>query len=95
MCFIIAQDDSFCVHGELRLWSAYDNTPSNEGILQICSYGQWTAICDRYSSSSCYIGRIACKAMGYEGAYSQWDIDIYINFQCIWFMHNYTHSYED
>ena len=71
MTLIIALDESSCSHGDVRLWSAYKTTPSNEGILQICSYGRWTAVCDRYSSSSCYIGRIACRSLGYEGAYCE------------------------
>ena len=71
MTLVIALDESSCNHGDVRLWSAYKTTPSNEGILQICSYGRWTAVCDRYSSSSCYIGRIACRSLGYEGAYCE------------------------
>ena len=67
----LASDDSQCTNGAVRLWSAYDSTPANEGVIQICRLGRWYAMCDIYSSySTCYIGRIVCKSLGYPGAIS-------------------------
>ena len=65
----IAVDDSPCVNGNVRLWSAYDDTQSNEGMVQICRGGSWYAMCDTYYSSTCHIGRIVCKSLGYSGAH--------------------------
>ena len=62
-----------CTEGEWRLWSAFDNTPSNEGIPQRCSQnGTWESLC-RYSFSCDAEGRVACRQLGfgwYAGKYS-------------------------
>ena len=57
-------DSTACVNGQFRLWSAYDTTPKNEGILQSCVNGRWYSVCD---ISSCYVGRVACISLGYDG----------------------------
>ena len=62
---IIALDNSPCTHNQFRLWSAYDTTPEHEGLMQICKYGTWYTIHDY---SSCDIGRVVCKSLGYTGA---------------------------
>ena len=66
MTFYLARDDSPCTNGEIRLWSAYDSTPDNEGMLQICKSGRWYAMCDYYYN--CYTAKVACTQLGYPGA---------------------------
>ena len=60
----LARDLSSCINGQIRLWSAYNTTRSNEGVLQICKGGQWYSSC-RYGN--CYTAKTACKQLGYEG----------------------------
>ena len=61
----LARDDSNCTDGDIRLWSAYDNTPENEGTIQICTNGTWYAVCDY---NLCYVAEVACKYLGYAAA---------------------------
>ena len=61
-----ASDDSHCTSGDVRLWSAYDNTPANEGIIQICRNGRWYAMCGY--NWDCYLFGIVCRSLGYSGA---------------------------
>ena len=65
MILPLARDDSDCTDGDIRLWSAYDNTPENEGMIQTCNNGTWNGICDY---SSCYVAKVACTQLGYAGA---------------------------
>ena len=50
----------------MRLFSAFDSTPENEGVLQICTGGTWYAVCQYYYS--CYVAKTACVQLGYSGA---------------------------
>ena len=65
MILPLARDNSNCTDGDVRLWSAYDNTPENEGMIQICTNGIWYGMCDY---SSCYVAKVACTQLGYAGA---------------------------
>lgn len=51
-----------CTHGHITLWSAYDTTPDNEGIILVCKNDTWYPV---YDTSDCRAGEIACKAAGY------------------------------
>ena len=66
---LIALLSSSCSTGDVRIWSAY-NHPDNEGMLQYCRSGVWYGVCHSYYS--CYIGKVACKQLGYAGARSKW-----------------------
>ena len=78
----LASDDSQCTNGAVRLWSAYDNTPANEGIIQICRSGRWYAMCDSYSYSACHVGGIVCRSLGYSGAISKHNCSITCTLVC-------------
>ena len=52
-----------CTDGDVRLWSAY-NTPTNEGVVQICIGSTWHAFCN----SNCYAAKLVCLQLGYLGA---------------------------
>ena len=69
--YTAATDESSCSNGAVRLWSAYDETPASEGMVQICRNGKWHAMCAYYHSSYCTIGKIVCKSLGYLGALSE------------------------
>jgi len=71
MTLPLARDDSYCTNGSVRLWSAFDNTPDNEGIIQTCINNTWYALCDSYY---CQTFAVACKQLGYPGAVGQWHI---------------------
>ena len=55
-------DSSSCSNGAVKLWSAYDSTPANEGLVLVCKNGTWHPVSH---SSSCYAAEIACTAAGY------------------------------
>ena len=66
MVFFPAAVGPACTNGAVRLFSAFDATPDNEGVLQICSGGVWRSVCQYYYS--CYVGKTACVQLGYKGA---------------------------
>lgn len=54
-----------CSNGDYRLWSAYDTTSINEGLLHACINNTWYPVAD---TSQCVIQKIACRSLGYDGA---------------------------
>ena len=70
LCYQLAADTGTdCVTNDIRLFSAFDDTPANEGVLQICNGGTWYTACRYYSS--CYIAETVCQQLGYKGAIGQ------------------------
>ena len=75
MILFLARGDSNCTDWDIRLWSAYNNTPENEGMLQICKSDTWYAVqsCHHflhffYDDLFCAIAKVACTQLGYAGA---------------------------
>ena len=69
ICYELAADTGTnCVTNDIRLFSAFDDTPANEGVLQICNGGTWYTFCHYYN---CYVAKVACQQLGYKGAIGQ------------------------
>ena len=75
MILLLALGDSNCTDWDIRLWSAYNNTPENEGMLQICKNDTWYAVqlCHYHyhfhdDHMFCAIAKLACTQLGYAGA---------------------------
>ena len=60
---ISARDFSSCSDGSLKLWSAFDSTPDNEGLLLICKDSVWHPM---HNTSDCQIADLLCSAKGYS-----------------------------
>ena len=60
---MLVNDNSACSNGAIKLWSAYDTIPGNEGIVLVCISGVWHPM---YEYSDCRAAQIACNATGYS-----------------------------
>ena len=59
-----------CTQGNIRLWSAKNDTPAGEGMLHYChDSGDWEAVC-RYQWS-CVDAKVACRDLGFNGSLSK------------------------
>ena len=60
--YIIATDHTHCSSGSVKIWSAHDSTPDNEGIVLVCKDGTWYPM---YGYSDCRAFELACISAGY------------------------------
>ena len=60
---LIAKDESHCLNGTVKLWSAYDSTLDNEGIVLVCKDGRWYPMRNNYGN--CRELEIVCNSIGY------------------------------
>lgn len=92
----------------MQLYSAYDNIPSSEGLLQVCNaQGQWRTICNH--GFWCNDAKVACRQLGYNSSISkhyilcnQWhywfsytvDINIFYNADTIYGFFKFNRVYQ-
>ena len=70
---LIAKDVSSCLNGAVKLWSAYDSTPDNEGIVLVCKDGTWYPMWTNWGD--CRALEIVCNSVGYTQLDCELNVD--------------------
>ncbi|XP_011409971.1 PREDICTED: scavenger receptor cysteine-rich domain superfamily protein-like [Amphimedon queenslandica] len=79
-----------CTQWDMQLYSAYDNIPPSEGLLQVCNaQGQWRTICNH--GFWCNDAKVACRQLGYN---SSININIFYNADTIYGFFKFNRVYQ-
>ena len=61
-------------NGAVKLWSAYESTPDNEGIVLLCISGVWYPL---YQTSDCNVAKVVCNQLGFHSVKCKLDRCLY------------------